>query len=389
MVENKYYKILIAVAIIFWGNVFSQDKISFSGYLSGIGQSTFNTDSAKYDATVHNRLNFKYYANDNFTISLEARNQFIFGESVQNTKNYAENYGKDKGWVDMNFNWFNNSDNFLNTQVDRAYIEYIKGSLEICVGRQRINWGRSFVWNPNDLFNAYSYYDFDYMERPGSDAIRIQYYTGMASSIELVTKIDSNENITVAGLAKINKWGYDIQFLAGYANSEDFVMGTGWEGNIKAVALRGEVSYYHPEKEFNDTVGSFLATVSADYLLPKDISAQIEFLYNDSKTKIDLSNPNVLLTAPANSKTLSFSEFNFYGNLSWQATPILTLNTAAMYYPDYNGFFLMPGIDLSIKDNLYLSAIYQYMSLNIEVPGFGNEIKVGSNLAFLRLKWNF
>ena len=34
-------------------------------------------------------------------------------------------------------------------------------------GRQRINWGQTFVWNVNDVFNAYSYFDFDYKERPG------------------------------------------------------------------------------------------------------------------------------------------------------------------------------------------------------------------------------
>ena len=36
----------------------------------------------------------------------------------------------------------------------------------------------NLVWNPNDLFNAFSFVDFDYEERPGSDALRIQKYTG-------------------------------------------------------------------------------------------------------------------------------------------------------------------------------------------------------------------
>ena len=53
------------------------------------------------------------------------------------------------------------------------------------IGRQRINWGVNLAWNPNDLFNAYSLIDFDYQERPGSDAIRFQYYMGDLSVLNL------------------------------------------------------------------------------------------------------------------------------------------------------------------------------------------------------------
>lgn len=367
----------------------AQDKLVFNGYISSMGQSTFNTDSANWDATVHNRLNLTYYASDKFTLHLEARNLFVWGETMKNTPNYASNFEQDKGWVDLNFNWLKNPNNILNTQIDRAFAEYVNGNLEISIGRQRINWGRSLVWNPNDLFNAFSYYDFDYMERPGSDAIRAQYYTGMASSVEMVAKVDSGNNVTVAGLAKINKWGYDFQFLAGYANSEDIVVGAGWEGNIKAVGFRGEASYYHPENNISDTSGSFLATISFDYLWPHNLTTQAEFLYNDAKNTINLSDPRALYSSPSNSKSLSFSEYNFYGNIQWQALPILTINTAGMYYTDYDGYFLMPGVDLSLSDNLNFSLIYQYMSLKMEHPTLPFSKRIANNMAFVRLKWNF
>lgn len=39
------------------------------------------------------------------------------------------------------------------------------------------------AWNPNDWFNTYNYFDFDYEERPGTDAIRVRVYfkDGMSS----------------------------------------------------------------------------------------------------------------------------------------------------------------------------------------------------------------
>lgn len=368
--------------------VFAQEQLSFSGYVSNMGQSVVAKDTngdyqAAWDLIIHNRLNLSYYANDNFTFHLQGRNQFLWGESVSLNADYSETFAQDRGWIDMNWNWFVNDNNFLNTQIDRAYVEYVSGNLEMSLGRQRVNWGRTFVWNPNDIFNAFSYYDFDYMERPGSDAFRAQYYFGMASSVEVVSKIDSANNLTFAGIGKFNKWGYDFQVLGGYVNSHDYVVGAGWEGNIKSLGFRGEMSYYHSEKNFTDTTGSFLASLAVDYLFPKSIQAQVEFLYNDPKNILDLNNGSALYQAPPDSKSLSFSEYNFFVNIVWTATPILTINLASMYYTDYKGYFLMPGIDFSVSEDLYFSLIYQYFNLEVM------DQRSATNLAFARLKWNF
>ncbi|MCG8318265.1 MAG: hypothetical protein MI921_02070 [Cytophagales bacterium] len=56
-----------------------------------------------------------------------------------------------------------------------------KGCYQV-IGKHRINWGKSYVWNPNDVFNAYSFFDFDYEERRGTDALLIKYTTSPFSS---------------------------------------------------------------------------------------------------------------------------------------------------------------------------------------------------------------
>ena len=40
-----------------------------------------------------------------------------------------------------------------------------------------------------------------------------------SSALEFAVKADYNDNITAAALYRFNKWGYDIQFLAGYVES--------------------------------------------------------------------------------------------------------------------------------------------------------------------------
>jgi hypothetical protein len=377
------------VVLTFFISVFSaltiaaQEKFTIDGYISQMGSSLFMKDSsdATWDYVLHNRINLAWYPNPVFTMKLQFRNRFLWGETKEQTPGYARFTGGDKGVVDLNWNWFDGKNSLLNTQIDRLYAEYISGTLEITLGRQRINWGRSLAWNPNDIFNAYSYYDFDYAEKPGADALRAVYYTGTAAVIELVTKVDSANNLTIGALTKFNKWGYDIQFLGGYVNSEDFVLGTGWEGNIKKFSLRGEVSYFHPEKSFTDTSGVWLATLGTDYSFANSLMIQAELLYNDKKS---LTRITQLMAAPDNSKSLSISEFNLFANLTYPINPILTAYVAGMYYPDQSGFFLMPGIDLSMDNNLKFSFIYQYFNLAIDPTN-----RLALNMAFVRLKLNF
>lgn len=384
---TKYLLIVLLSVATLLGN--AQSKFDINGYITNMGQSSFAKDENGdfqflSDYIFHNRINLAYYANDNFTFHVQFRNQFIWGQTMQAISDYAEIFAQDPGFFDMNFNWWVNDNNLMNTQFDRVYMEYVYNNFELSLGRQRVNWGRSLVWNPNDIFNAFSYYDVDYMERPGSDAIRANYYIGTASSAELVAKLDSAQDLTLAGLYKFNRWSYDIQFLGGYVDGQDFVIGTGWEGNIGPVAFRGEANYYRSEENFSDTSGVFLASVGFDYLVGNKLTIQAEFLYNDSKTLIDIGqNPTTIFQAPSTSKSLSFSEYNLFANLSYIVNPILTANLAGMYYTDYSGYFFMPGIDFSINSNLYFSLMYQYFNLEL------NNTRSGFNVAYARLKWNF
>ncbi len=362
----------------------AQSKLSVNGYISEMGQVTETTVSAPFfDNTIHNRINIALYATQNITIHTQLRNQFVWGKTVEITPNYAQLMEADAGYLNMSFNWWAEPNNILNTKFDRAYVEYIHGKFEASVGRQRINWGRTLVWNPNDLFNSFSYYDFDYPERPGSDAIKLSYYTGAASKAELVAKIDSTENITIAALYKFNHRSFDIQFLSGYVNNEDIVAGAGWEGNIGPVSFRGEGSYYHPAQKIGDTIGVVLSSISFDYAVNSKFTTQFEMLYNDNKTKQTLATSTNLFAAPGSSKSLSFSQMNYLCGITYQINPILNTGASAMYFPDMNGYLFMPSLNISITNNFAFMLMYYHFSIKPAITS------LKANMFFARLKWNF
>ena len=118
------------------------------------------------DNLFHNRLNFKAGYGSHLNASLEVRNRLLFGETVKYFPGYSQMIGQDRGWADFSWNLASDTSFILNTSIDRVFIDLNFGKFQATIGRQRINWGMNYVWNPNDIFNAYSFFDFDYVLRP-------------------------------------------------------------------------------------------------------------------------------------------------------------------------------------------------------------------------------
>ncbi len=133
-------------------------KWTLNGYIKDLVTLNFADDSTLVDNLIHNRINFRWYPNNHLTIRVELRNRIFHDdlEAISAVPNFT--YGD---LIDVNDDHFDLSATFvdekslvIHTMIDRAYLEYTKGDWEIKVGRQRVNWGKNLVWNPNDLFNT-------------------------------------------------------------------------------------------------------------------------------------------------------------------------------------------------------------------------------------------
>lgn len=330
---------------------------------------------------LHNRLNFKGYLNNNVSFAAEFRNRLFTGDLVRLGKYYTGLIGADQGMVDMSWNIVEKQSFLLNTTIDRLWLDFHFSKFQATIGRQRINWGQTFVWNPNDIFNAYSFFDFDYVERPGSDAVRLQYFPSSSSVAELAVKVDSDNDVTAAGLYRFNKWGYDIQFLAGLVNGEDIMIGTGWSGAIGSVSFRGEASWFDHYEDFPGDESTFLITTGFDKIFKNNSMAQLQVMYCNNP--LELSNFNSFYSGNLSAKDLAFSRFSAFGSFTWAASPLLNLTFFAMWLPDLEGYFAGPSMDYSLAENLDFSLIWQYFDAIM------NDEKSRINLGFLRLKYSF
>ena len=364
----------------------SQDKPKFltlNGYISSMQSVMFDSLSGQFinDNLIHNRLNLKGYINDNITFAVEFRNRLFTGDMIKTVPSYTGMIDNDQGWIDLSWNIMKEKSFFLNTTIDRLWVDFNYGKIQARVGRQRINWGQTLVWNPNDIFNAYSFFDFDYVERPGSDAIRLQYYPGYSSAAEIAIKADRNDKITAAALYRFNKWGYDIQFLAGFVDSEDLMAGAGWSGAFGPVSFRGEASWFQPIDNFKDTTGTGIFTIGIDRVFKNSSVAQLQLMYCNNP--INPNNLNSFYFGTISTKDLAFSRFSAFSQFTYPVTPLFNLSLSAMWFPDIHGYYAGPSLDYSLAENIDFSLYWQHFKSKTDIA------RERINMGFLRVKFSF
>ena len=384
-----YFLILFS---LFAGRAAGQEKVSLSGYISDMQTVYHVPDQWLWENSLHNRLDLEFYPTEWLTGTFQLRNRAIAGNTIRKFPGYAESLGDDPGWMDLSFvkdgNLGDSAGYVLASTIDRLWLQFSFGNLEIKAGRQRINWGQTFVWNPNDIFNSYSYFEVDYPERPGSDALRASYYTGNASTIEMAAKIDSANRVTAAGYFRFNAFGFDIQLLGGIYQEEDLILGTGWSGNLGNSAFRGEVSYFRDLDQFKDTTGYLMTSVGFDYIFSNSLMIQLEGLYSAFAKELDVYSFLQFYSGNLDVKNLGFTEWSFFSNISFPFTPLINGGFATIWYPEWKGVYLGPSFDLSLNSNMDLSLILQYFTAEFEdLSGEKNREK--NTFGFLRFKWSF
>jgi len=361
-------------------------NFQFNGYVKYMN-TVMDTEVSTFinQSMFHNRLDFRWHSNGPLSGGVSMRNRLIYGDFVESFPSYPDLISRDYGYLhQLTRNIVEEDSYLLNTSIDRLWVNYRHDNFEARLGRQRINWGQAFVWNPNDIFNAYSFFDFDYEEKPGSDALRLMYYPSYTSAAELAVRVNKEEEVTAAGYYRFNQWGYDFQVLGGILNNDEYVAGMGWSGNIQGAGFSGEMTYIRPDRNFRDTTGMLLASASLSYMFENSLYLQVEGYYNGNYKNMDLGNFTSYYYQPLTVKTLSFSTYSWFTQASYPIHPLLDGTFALMYYPDIGGWFVNPSLRYSLTNNVQLSAFAQL---------FGGKFLEGErekiNFLFFRFKWSF
>ena len=358
--------------------------LTINGYLKELGTLTFTPafKNFQYDNLIHNRLNSIWNFSDKLVLKADLRTRIFNGSTVRNFEAYGAFLEQDNAWADMSWTPLDTKNTVIHSTIDRLFLTYSREKWELSIGRQRINWGQTYVWNPNDLFNTYSYLDFDYEERPGTDAVRFQYFTGYASGIELAIAPQNSWDESVAAfLWRFNRWNYDFQILGGNIR-QDWALGFAWAGSIRGWGFKGEMTYFRPRVNTMGRSGFVNATLSLDYVFPNSLQVQGEFLYNGN-WRGNL-NPAVLLIEPLPATNLFPAREVIFLGTNYQLHPLINVGFSSILAPGEKFYIFVPSMTFSLAENLDLLFTAQ-MLRNQALE----QISPNSNLLFTRLKWSF
>lgn len=363
-----------------------KDIISVSGYVKYLNTTSFTLQDELYnDNLIHNRINVKAYFGKHFEAQAGIRNRVFYGETTKLNPFYASQLATDNGIIDMSWNIVNTKGFIINTNIDRLYLNFYKGKFDIKLGRQRINWGISNLWNPNDLFNAYNFLDFDYEERPGTDALRFSFFPTAMSSLEFAYQPNKTiDKSIIAMLYKFNIFKYDFQVLGGNYNT-DLALGLGWAGSIKDAGFKGEATYFHNRNHFAQSKGVFTGTLGLDYSFKDGVYTNIGFLFNSSG--IAKYTPGFSLFSlygqTLSAKNLMPTKYTFMLQTSKALGQAWNVGLVTVYGTGIHLWILVPTISYAIKENWDIDFTMQsfFVQQNI-YKNLGNSVN-------LRLRFSY
>jgi hypothetical protein len=364
-----------------------ESKYTLNGYVKYLVRAVLpQTGSNGYDHLIHQRFNFEYRWSDTFSLTAGMRNRLLWGDSLD-LPFFDKLVTADPGYLDFSWNWLDEDNVIGNTTLDRLYFDWHPGDWQSRFGRQRINWGMATLWNPNDLFNVYSIYDFDYEERPGTDALLINRNLGFASSAEIIWGLGEDwDDTSLAGRYLFNTKGYDIQIIGG-KQKIDLVIGAGFAGSLGGAGLHGEVSYFHPYKDEwqgIDQNPSTVATIETDYSFTgrSNLVLRGSILYISNPE--DPGNALIYLNQPLTAKTMSFTRWTGYGELAFDITSLSRQTFGAAVYDDGSWYFTATN-GYSLADNWQLLLVWQHFDGSSDSL-FGEN---PTDMIYGRIRWSF
>jgi hypothetical protein len=393
------FKILLPIFLLTYLVEAQTSSFDYNGYVEDLFNTTNSTlnDDRYYDDLLHVRLNTRWYPNNNITGALELRMRAYYGSIVENTPDFLDQIKSQHEFTQLDAVLWNEKMSVGYFQVDRVWLDWNKDNVEVTLGRQRIAWGTSWVWNPTDIFNPYNVLDFDYQERPGVDALSVQYYTGPVSKFELsVRPGKTKKGWIAAGLWSTNKWDYDFNLLAGI-KEDRWIAGGSWAGNILGGGFRGEItvsqkpellktyeySYSlldgNPISSFDHPVVSFV--LSGDYTFPNSFYIHTEALYNNNgKTKYT----GLYQQEASTLGMLTAAKWSIYHEFAYDITPLIRGSVFGLFNPNDKSYVIVPSLTYSVYTNLDLLLI----GLIFEGKPLTEYGDYGQSL-FVRLKYSF
>ncbi len=382
-------RIILLIVFVFV-RIYSQ-SFTAGGYVKFLfNANDFISSKSSVNFLIHSRLNLKFFPTDKISFSAGIRNRVIFGKSPLSVMGYTGDRFRDGYLFEIEKFIWKRERTVNHIEVDRLYLSFQFSKFDVSLGRQRIAWGTSWVWNITDLFNPLSILDFDYEERPAVDAFRIQFFLSPLTKFDFAYRPSRRgRNSSALCQFSTNFYEWDFHVVSGVHKGR-FVLGASYAGDIYGAGFRGEVIYIKNPTGINAFFLTDLANekrdqvsfvVSLDYTFKNSLYLHGEALFNNIGKR---ENIRMYLFDALNLELLSPSQWNLFYQVGYNLTALTRGDVMILHNPIDGSFALLPTISVSLAENLDLSLILLAMhGDDMDEYGFN------TYMAFVRLKYSF
>jgi hypothetical protein len=275
--------------------------------------------------------------------------------------------------LDATTTWLSEDHNAAALWLDRFNVKVTMPRADITVGRQAISFGKTYFWNPLDVFLPFDPNQFDRDYKAGVDALRVDLPFASLSGLNLVGAL--GREITAAGtyadggdtwhtswfgsalLARLfmHLYGWDVSAQAGKIYG-GYQIGGGLVGEIGPLETRAEATYFWAQHSnplpppINGRLveDNGLAVVGVGHRFESSFTVEAEHFYNGAG---DPDNLTLALLRLETGAALNLSHEISGLLLSYEILPILLGQVTALYSWSDNSFELQPTLSLSTGDN--------------------------------------
>ncbi len=312
------------------------------------------TQQKKDESLLHlQRLRFK--VNQEFTPELDGTliydNEMILN-NFSDSPDFAIIREKDQrrlAFWDMDEVFFDEEYFYWKHALYRAYMHYFTPSFQATVGKQSIDWSRMRFYHPLDLFNPISPLDIEKSEKPGVDAINLEFSPQSFTQFNFIyAPYRNREKQGLGGRFQTKIQDYDISLLAAEIH-KDRIVGAGFDGYIANSGFRGELSF--TSKDNKDQF--FRSSVGLDHSLTPKLYGIVEYFYNGGAKLTETQ--DFLSSYRFSRKAMSVTKHIVGAGLEYDISGTIKASNHVFY--DFGGVssFLNPELKWNIKPNFDLS----------------------------------
>lgn len=264
------------------------------------------------------------------------------------------------------------------TSLYRAYLKYDDPSLQVVIGKQKVDWGRCRFWSPIDLFNPVNPLDIERDERLGVDAANAEFSLGRSSNLNLVYAPRKTFDESSLGAKLFHPLGnYDI-FLIGGEFKKDEIIGGAFDGYIGDAGFRGESTFTHADSGRD----YFRCVIGADYNFPNKLYLLGEYFYNGGAQDGNFSE---FVSSYEYASEVLTQKKHFLGIMAtYEITPLLKFADYNIYDFEGRSFFFNPEFTYNAITNLDLS-----LGTQVFTGGDDSEFGPYHNTYYFQLQYFF